>query len=229
MVYRVGIVPLDVQLGGGIPEGRIAIIFEEPGAGAEVFTYHFAVEGARLGERVLYITQQNMLDLKEEINSYFSLRPEEWEYIAVLSLKSSHESKDREYLRRGIYDAMSGIKVILENENFNRVVINDLVYFLKYYEFDDVLDFFGYLVSRAKKDRFSCLTVLPKGLFDGSVEVTLKHSFDIVFELTLKEVETEVQRRLKVIKFRGKAVPKAIMRYDLTDRGVRMESVMRVL
>ncbi len=231
MTYRTGIIPLDTQLGGGIPEGKIVLILEEPGAGAEVFSYHFAVEGARLGEKVLYIaTDDSEEEVRETINLYFNLSNEEWEYITLLSLSSFSKIRNgREYLRRTIYDPLGGIKTIISNEEFNRIIVNNLVHFLKSYELHDVIDFVEFLSGEARKRKFSALLLMTKGMFDPSIEATLKHYVDAVFELSLREVENEVQRRLKVIKFKGIVVPKAILRYDLTDRGVKMESVMRVL
>ncbi len=73
------------------------------------------------------------------------------------------------------------------------------------------------------------MLLITKGMFDSRTETTIKHYADGVIELTLKEVENEVQRRLKVIKLKGILVPKAILRYELTDKGIKMESVMRVL
>ncbi|MEM0331743.1 MAG: RAD55 family ATPase [Archaeoglobaceae archaeon] len=230
MTYRTGIVPLDMQLNGGIPKGRVVLIFEEPGAGAEVFSYHFAVEGARIGDKVLYITTEESEDeTREVIEKYFGLKGEEWEYITILSIQSNKESKAKDYLKRTIYDAISGIKTIILNEEFQRVIINDLIYFLKNYEVNDIMKFLDFLAEEAKKRGFAVLLLTTKGIFDTQFEILMKRRVDIVFDLSLKEVENELQRRLKIIKLKGMQVPKAILRYELTEKGIKMESVMRVL
>ncbi|MDI9646128.1 MAG: RAD55 family ATPase [Archaeoglobales archaeon] len=230
MTYRTGIVPLDMQLNGGIPKGRVVLIFEEPGAGAEVFSYHFAIEGARIGDKVLYITTEESEDeTREVIEKYFGLKGEEWEYITILSIQSNKESKAKDYLKRTIYDAISGIKTIILNEEFQRVIINDLIYFLKNYEVNDIMKFLDFLAEEAKKRGFAVLLLTTKGIFDTQFEILMKRRVDIVFDLSLKEVENELQRRLKIIKLKGMQVPKAILRYELTEKGIKMESVMRVL
>lgn len=230
MTYRTGIVPLDMQLNGGIPKGKVVLIFEEPGAGAEVFSYHFAAEGARIGDKVLYITTEESEDeTREVIEKYFGLKGEEWEYITILSIQSNKEPKAKDYLKRTIYDAISGIKTIILNEEFQRVIINDLIYFLKNYEVNDIMKFIDFLAEEAKKRGFAVLVLTTKGIFDTQFEILMKRRVDIVFDLFLKEVENELQRRLKIIKLKGMQVPKAILRYELTDKGIKMESVMRVL
>ncbi len=230
MTYRTGIVPLDMQLNGGIPKGKVVLIFEEPGAGAEVFSYHFAAEGARIGDKVLYITTEESEDeTREVIEKYFGLKGEEWEYITILSIQSNKEPKAKDYLKRTIYDAISGIKTIILNEEFQRVIINDLIYFLKNYEVNDIMKFIDFLAEEAKKRGFAVLVLTTKGIFDTQFEILMKRRVDIVFDLSLKEVENELQRRLKIIKLKGMQVPKAILRYELTDKGIKMESVMRVL
>jgi len=232
MTYKTGIAPLDSQLGGGIPAGRVVLVLEEPGAGADVLSYHFAVEGAKSGESVFYLATDDSEDeVKEYINLYFDLDEAIWENITLLSLVSFHrgEGDAKKFLRKTMYDPMGGLKTILRHEEFNRIVLNNLTYFLANYELKDVISLIEVFSEHAKKNKSACLVLMTKGMFDPSVETAIKHYSDGVIELTLKEIENEVQRRLKVIKFKGILVPKAILRYELTDRGIKMESVMRVL
>ncbi|MCS7122197.1 MAG: RAD55 family ATPase [Archaeoglobaceae archaeon] len=226
MPYRIGIIPLDVQLNGGIPEGRSVLLLDEPGAGGEVFSYHFAVEGIKVGEKVLYIsTGGNVEDIRMEINSYFKIK--EQEYLTIISLEREKKLNVKDYLKK--YDPMNSIKATILNEKFNRIILNDLVYFLKNYELENLINFLHFIFERIKNMESSFLALLPKGLFEDRVENYLKYSFDVVFELSVKEVENEVQRRLKVLKFRGSSVPRSIMKYEVTDRGIKMEALVRIL
>ncbi len=231
-VYKTGITPFDSQLGGGIPAGSVVLMLEEPGAGADVFSYHFAVEGAKGGESVFYLaTDDSEEEVKEYINLYFNLDEAVWENITLLSISSYQrgEGDAKNFLRRTMYDPVSGLKTILKHEEFNRVIVNNLTYFLANYDLKDVISLIEAFSEHAKRNKSACLVLMTKGMFDTSVETAIKHYSDGVIELTLKEVENEVQRRLKVIKFKGILVPKAILRYELTEKGVKMESVMRVL
>jgi len=50
-----------------------------------------------------------------------------------------------------------------------------------------------------------------------------------IIEMSISETGNEIQRLLKILKLKRVLVPKSILRYDLTEKGIRMESVMRVL
>ncbi len=60
-----GIEGLDEILGGGLPQYRLYVVEGDPGAGKTTLALQFLLEGARLGERVLYIT---LSETAEELN-----------------------------------------------------------------------------------------------------------------------------------------------------------------
>src|SRR3954447_10803355 len=51
-----GVAGLDDVLGGGFPQGHFFLVEGEPGAGKTTLGLQFLMDGARLGERVLYVT-----------------------------------------------------------------------------------------------------------------------------------------------------------------------------
>src|SRR3954468_13150398 len=51
-----GIVGLDEVLGGGLPQGQIYLVEGESGAGKTTLGLQFLLDGARRGERTLWIT-----------------------------------------------------------------------------------------------------------------------------------------------------------------------------
>ncbi len=233
-LMKTGILPLDTQLGGGIPAGSVVLVLEEPGAGGDVLSYHFAVEGALNGENVFYLaTDDTEEEVKDYVNLYFNLDDAVWENITLLSLSSSlkkeGEKDAKDFLKKTMYDPIGGLKTILYHEDFDRVVVNNMTYFIANYPIEDVVSLIEVFSKYAKKNESVFMMLMTKGMFDSRTETAIKHYSDGVIELTLREVENEVQRRLKVIKFKGILVPKAILRYELTDKGIKMESVMRVL
>ncbi|WP_456467627.1 RAD55 family ATPase [Archaeoglobus sp.] len=233
-LMKTGILPLDTQLGGGIPAGSVVLVLEEPGAGGDVLSYHFAVEGALNGENVFYLaTDDTEEEVRDYVNLYFNLDDAVWENITLLSLSSSlkkeGEKDAKDFLKKTMYDPIGGLKTILYHEDFDRVVVNNMTYFIANYPIEDVVSLIEVFSKYAKKNESVFMMLMTKGMFDSRTETAIKHYSDGVIELTLREVENEVQRRLKVIKFKGILVPKAILRYELTDKGIKMESVMRVL
>jgi circadian clock protein KaiC len=57
-----GIDGLDEILNGGLPSHRLYVVEGEPGSGKTTFALQFLREGARLGQRVLYVTLSETLD-----------------------------------------------------------------------------------------------------------------------------------------------------------------------
>lgn len=57
-----GIAGLDNVLQGGLPSDRLYVIEGEPGAGKTTLALQFLLQGARLGQRVLYVTLSETMD-----------------------------------------------------------------------------------------------------------------------------------------------------------------------
>lgn len=226
-VYRTGIVPFDVQLEGGIPGGTVLLILEEPGAGGDVFSYHFAVEGANNGESVIYIaTDDYERDVKRFLSVYFN----KYKEFPIFSFRGQQQETDpRGYLRRTVYDFLGRVKTITRNEKFSRIIINNLAFFFSKYSYEDVISLIESLSDISKENESICVLLMTKGMLEDRHETAIKHFCDGVIELSLRELENEIQRRLKFIKLEGVVVPRMIMRYEVTNKGIRMESMMRVL
>lgn len=62
-----GIASLDYILRGGLPQHRLYVIEGDPGAGKTTLALQFLMEGARLGERCLYVTLSETAHELEEV------------------------------------------------------------------------------------------------------------------------------------------------------------------
>jgi circadian clock protein KaiC len=65
-VASTGIVGLDTILGGGLPTEHVYLIQGDPGAGKTTLSLQFLLEGARKGERCLYVT---LSETKKELHA----------------------------------------------------------------------------------------------------------------------------------------------------------------
>jgi len=57
-----GIIGLDEMLGGGFPANKIILVRGGPGTGKTIFSLQFIAEGARRGEKGIYLTLEEPLD-----------------------------------------------------------------------------------------------------------------------------------------------------------------------
>lgn len=66
-----GVPGLDEVLGGGLPRNQLFLLQGKPGTGKTTLALQFLIEGARLGERVLYITfSETKLELEAVAESH---------------------------------------------------------------------------------------------------------------------------------------------------------------
>lgn len=234
--FTTGINSLDAQLGGGLSSGSVVLLLEEPGAGADIFSLHVAIEGLKNNEKVLYVTTDDTVEeLKESISLYFDVSTDILSKIDIIDLVSTRmglsteEDSAKAYLKRTRYDTLSGLKTSIQDEQYDRVIINNITYFFTHYDREEVFKLVEEFATVSKQDESIFFMLMTKGMFDHQTEVAMKHSGDGVIEFSMREIEDEMQRRLKVLKLKRALVPKTVLRYDLTDKGFRMESVMRVL
>ncbi|MFP3909814.1 MAG: RAD55 family ATPase [Halobacteriota archaeon] len=234
--FNTGITSLDTQLGGGLSSGSVFLLLEEPGAGADIFSLHVAIEGLKNNEKVLYVTTDDTVEeLKESFGLYFDIPTELISKIDIIDLVSTRlglstgEDSAKAYLKRTRYDTLSGLRTSIQNERYDRVIVNNITYFFTHYDSEEVFKLVEEFAAVSKQDESVFFMLMTKGMFDHQTEVAMKHSGDGVIEFTMREIEDEIQRRLKILKLKRALVPKTVLRYDLTNKGFRMESVMRVL
>ncbi len=227
--FTTGITVLDSSLSGGIPAGSLVLLIEKPGAGAEIVSFQFAIEGVKKGESVLYIvtdeTSENLLDHMKVYFPEFSTN----EKFKLISFISNVTSDARAFLRASMHDPLGYIRKILATSKYDRIIINNLNSLTRNYDEREVISLIEELSRKVKNDGSVALAILVEGAIESKIENTLKAIADGIFELDVQERENEIQRRLKVIKLRRCMVPKNVFRYDITEKGIRMESLMRVI
>jgi predicted ATP-dependent serine protease len=64
---KTGVSGLDDILGGGLPARRLYLIQGQPGSGKTTLALQFLLEGARVGEKVLYISLSETREEVEEV------------------------------------------------------------------------------------------------------------------------------------------------------------------
>jgi len=226
--FSTGITILDSQLNGGIPAGSLILLIEKPGAGAEILSFQFAVEGIKKDESVLYVSTDELSEhVIEHIRTYFSVDLNE--NFKLISFVSRITEDVRRHLKSFTHDPLRYLKIDFSKSRYDRIIINGLDNLIRNYNESDVISLIEELSRKVKNDDSIAFVILTEGATDRRIENTLKTIVDGIFELDFQERENEIQRRLKIIKMRRCMVPKNVFRYDITDRGIRMESLMRVI
>jgi circadian clock protein KaiC len=133
-----GISGLDDVLSGGLTKNRIYLVTGDPGVGKTTLSLHFLLEGARLGEKVLYITLSETRDeIKAVAASHgWSLDAIEiFEYSAAARLDDAEDSTifhpsevelgeatrtmvqqiDRLQPQRVVIDSLSEVRLLAQN------------------------------------------------------------------------------------------------------------------
>ena len=136
---QTGVVGLDEILGGGFSLDRLYLLEGVPGSGKTTLALQFLIEGARLGEPVLYVTLSETeeelrqvaashgwslagITIRELVPSEDSLRPDDQytmfhpsEVELSETTKTILEDVDRIKPRRAVFDSLSELRLLAGN------------------------------------------------------------------------------------------------------------------
>jgi KaiC/GvpD/RAD55 family RecA-like ATPase len=101
-----GVLGLDEMLGGGFPRNRIILVRGGPGSGKTTFCMQFVVDGVRKGERGIYVTLEEPVDLVRENMKVFGWNLENYEEEGMLRLVDGSKLVSKDFGSRG-YDRQS--------------------------------------------------------------------------------------------------------------------------
>lgn len=239
-----GVAGLDVQLGGGIPPGTTLLILAESGAGAEIFTKQFFYGGLENGEDACYFSSDHSItEIKEDMKQ-FGWDIEKYEHMGKAEFIDAYNSRffnvlppelrnkisAKDFLKQGTdpFNQLKGI-VIQNHGNKYRMVIDSISYFLRAYDMNSVIEVIELMSSIGKLSGGIHLILIVNGLHDEITINTMKHLADGVIELYVKERASQIERILVIRKMRGLIVPNKSISFDITPKGIELETTTRVL
>ncbi|WP_445474412.1 RAD55 family ATPase [Methanococcoides methylutens] len=244
--YRVptGLVGLDVQLGGGVPPGTTILILAEPGASSEIFAQQFVYGGLKNNEEVYYFSaehpvQEIIEDMKNfgwDVDQYvengkmdfvdaYTLR-----FCNVLPKSITCNLSAKDFLKQNT-DTMNQLKTATSKERKGqyRGVIDSISYFLRSYDMKSVTETIEVISSIGKLTNAVQLILMTGGTHDPQVENGLKSICDGVIEFRMKERGSEIERTILIRKMRGMIPPDKTISYNITHKGIELETTTRVL
>jgi len=239
-----GIMGLDVQLGGGIPPGTTLLLIAESGAGAEIFTKQFLYGGLNCGESAFYFSSDRSIEEVKADMKHFRWDVSKYEetqmvkfidaytprFINILPPKLRSRISAKEFLKGGL-DPLNQLKTTVSqnHESKYRGVIDSISYFLRAYGLNSVIEVIELMSSIGKLTGGIHLIVIGAGLHDNITLNTVKYLTDGIIEFYVKERGSQIERGLIIRKMRGMIVPNKSIGFDITHRGIELETTTRVL
>jgi circadian clock protein KaiC len=224
---KIGISGLDDILGGGLSRGHIFLLEGAPGAGKTTISLQFLLEGAKLGERSLYITlSETEQELREGAASHGWTIPPEVEVFELVPPESLLDTGQQQSLLYSsdleLGEATGQIFAAVERIKPARVVLDSLSEIrllaqssLRYRR--QILTIKHYFA------RHGATVLLLDDLTAGSDDKTV-HSIAhgvVLLEELAPDYGAE-RRRLRVLKYRGQKYRGGFHDFTISEGGVRV-------
>lgn len=221
-----GIPKFDEMIGGGIPEGYMALVSGNTGTGKSTFMQHFVAEGARLREPVVFVALEEPSGQVRSLAARHGWRFKAWENAGLLRLL------DVPLIDIRSDEVMYRIAHAVRELGAKRLVI-DSVSSLKSATMDSekVRQFLIQLSEYAKSSGVTCaMTYLVPVAFGAekgqlmsamsSNDARLSSAVDCLILQRYVERDRTVRKLITVLKMRGVAHDTAIHSYDIGPKGV---------
>ncbi|WP_297499832.1 ATPase domain-containing protein [Thermococcus sp.] len=215
-----GVLGLDKMLNGGLIAGRVYLVKGSPGTGKTTLAMHFAMEGVRSGEDVLYITLEEPADnMREDFgrmgfdvrNPHFVLldaTPTVEKYVLVEDFFETY-AKSLEKLTSAIIERFKDV-------NYSRVIV-DPITMLKIAANTEIEYRKSFLAFVKSMMKLKATVLITSELEKTNIEEYLVNG---IIELKRLEVKGKLMRTVRITKFRGSGFDPFVRTFEITDRGM---------
>ncbi len=188
-----GIRELDEMLGGGVFRGAAILVTGPSGTGKTLLALTFAVEGARRGENVIYVSFEEPVDQLKTILSYAGLRP------GVNPERLKFFSLTPRLFTPG--SVLHFFRDLLEEYKPSRFVVDGLTALKRHYG-DEFLDFIKSFSHMCKYYGTTLMMVSSEDVLRGE-RIEVDTVSDVLIALWFELREDILTRRIAVLKARG--------------------------
>lgn len=215
-----GVAGLDRMLHGGLPAGSATLVASSAGVGKTTLGLQFICEGARAGERGVYVTFEEAPDRLICQAAGFGLELARHREEGLVSIMHRYPIAvrfeklllelcaeiERLGARRVVFDSLTDLSMAFGAEESLREAVCELVSMLHAHEVTTVMttevpELFGQTYVTAER-----LSVIVDGI------ILMKYL----------ELESEIQRAVSVLKMRGSSHDTGIWRYVIQGHGIQV-------
>jgi circadian clock protein KaiC len=227
-----GIAKLDTLIEGGIPEGAIVLVSGSTGAGKTILGLQFLVDGAKKGEKGLYITFEEAAKSIKTQSSEFGWNMDDYEkknLIRLVSLSIAHANIEK---------VLDEIESLVRKFRPQRIVLDSLSTLGVFTEIETRVDSGRELLSNVFGEAIirkaimtlverlhsfeNCTTMVTSELQEGSPwnsrDTVSEFACDGIFRLA--KIEAAGKRMITVVKLRSTKHDFLPRRMEITNKGI---------
>ena len=217
---KTGISGLDEMLNGGIPEGRHVALYGGPGSGKTSFGFEFLYRGAKMGEKGLYISLEEIPeDLVENMKSTFPMLSD----ISTLIKENKIEIVKPDKL--DLEDVANLLEDRITTTGIKRAVIDSATMIRLSFksEVDYRQTLFEFLSLLRNLDVTSITTVEANTSRREEMKFDIEHFvMDGIINLYNLDREDRRIRALEIFKMRGTDHSRDLVPFKVTPSGIKV-------
>ncbi len=221
---KLGIKGVDKMIEGGIPYEGIVGVSGPPGVGKSIFSLHYLLEGARKGQKCLYINLEEPLNNIENMIQQFSFAKEFNKYVKEEKIIIKCYTYP-EYEK--IYTEL--LQKVNEDKNIQRLVIDSFNVFFTSMLLPQSLvnqpevnirNMINFAFSMLRKKGLTTLLILEMQSDQGhSFYYNIPYLVDGIISLDFLELGT-IERRIFISKMRWTDQYRESKSFDITKKGI---------
>lgn len=228
-----GIYGLDAQLKGGYPVGSTILLLAPPTNAAQTFPVQFAAGGLLTEDEVVYVNTDRPLEdvMRDMADVEERLQGNKEAFDAMLAVDIFQERFDSAIHGHGLdKDMLRRVQTIAskEREGDYRIALDSLSFFIERSGWTDVRDFLEYAVLSTRRGSGVLLLNMVQDLHDPKVETYVKQLCDGWIGLGAHRQGLQTTPYLQIGKMPGTQLTNRVLPYEETDKGIWLETAMRV-
>jgi len=208
------------MLGGGLPDKSVVVMTGEPGSGYDILAQQIMYQHALHNDKVAYFSTSRSPDTIKEDFSTFG-----WDVTPL------QEKGNWTYYQASVGDAIQLLK-----ENIPKaiaegrwVLLDSLSYLVLTQKYYSVVQIVELLLESARKHGGIHFILLTQKMHDTETETTMQHLADGVMEFTAHETAGGIDRRIRIKKMRRAVYEPRLIPFNITERGITIETAVRIV